>query len=365
MRLLLWTALLFGAALLPAEPVAGQTPGRSKPQAPNPIAQIRAQIRQALVQEEPERALELLKPWLIRAPEDASFHALHGEAFYALEQHEKAVEAFANAVKFDPTYKGKLFHYGRSLIALERGEAALEIFEAMIGSSEKFLQVRGHFGAGLAWQSLGDDAKALTSYESALQLEPKFLRATYRVALLEVAEGKDAAAIEKFDRVLANDPLHHGAAYNRALALGRVDRTDDSEKAWERYREVLEGKQKITLLRTRLRNNPQDFDAMIDLGSIHAHLGAHRKAVEWFSRAAQLAPFDPRPALGTVAGLRALGKGRDAENLCAMLLRRQPPIEELRAPLIEMLEERGATEELKIWRPETPEETKNPAGGSQ
>ncbi len=341
----------------PRPPGSGVAPAPSDDPA---LVAARAEIRKALVAENPTHALALLEPWLLSHPKEAGFHALEGEAFYALERFGDAVAAFDRAVGLSPEYRGKLFNYGRALQSLNRHEDALKVFAAMLESPQSHLQVRGYFGIGLSRQALGDDAGAVDAYRASLALNPRFHRSIYRLALIQIAEGEDEIAESALFQVLAGDPLHHGAAYNRALALGRLDRVKEADEAWTRYRTILEGKQKITLLKGRLRGTPEDFIQLVELGDVHLSLGLPGKGAEWYGRAAAIDPFDPRPAVGTVTALRALGNDVDAERLCTMLLERTPPIEELRAPLIELLEKRGAKEEAAKWRAEPKEQSRMP-----
>ena len=355
--------LFFPAA---AEVAAQETGATSRPATPtanaDPVA-ARAKIREALVAEQTDAALELIEPWLASHPRDPGFHALHGEIFFAREQFQEAVQAFERAVALAPHYRGKLFNFGRALQGLDQHERAIGIFQAMLESSQKHLQVRGYFGIGLSRQALGNDEGAIVVFRASLAIDPNFTRSIYRLALIRIAQGDDAEAEKELAQVLEQDPLHHGAAYNRALALGRLERPEEeSEAAWTRYRAILEGKQRITSLRERLTGTRDDFVALVELGEIHLELGVAPKALEWFGRAAAIDAFDPRPAVGTVAGLRALGNDVDAERLCTVLLERTPPMEELRAPLIELLEKRGAAEEAAKWRKPPAEATPAPPG---
>ncbi|MGA1780119.1 MAG: tetratricopeptide repeat protein [Planctomycetota bacterium] len=341
------------ALILLALSLAAPPAGPPADDGADPIA-ARAEIRRLIVEEQARRALVLLEPWLATRPEDPAFHALHGEVRHALEEHEAAVDAFRRAILLDPSYEGRLFHLGRSLQALGLDAEALPVVEAMIGGDQRSLQVRGHFGLGLSRQSLGDDAGARAAFEAALSLDPEFRRATYRLALLDLARGETDGVERALRSVLERDPLHHGAAYNLALVLGREGRDEEAERARVRYREILEGKQRMSLLRDRLTGGREDLEALLELGELNARLGAAAAAARWFGSAGALDPLDPRPALGTVAALRALGRPEDAEALCRALLARRPPIEALRPPLIELLEARGAQEEADALRGAAP-----------
>jgi len=315
-----------------------------------PLADVRREARRLLVAEEAMRALTLIENRLKNDPEDAGLHALRAEACYALQRFSEAVSAFEKAIELDPGLEGKMFHHGRALLALERNEEALAVFDALASRPETLLQVRGFFGIGLARAALGEDEQAKAAYQRALQLDSAFMRARYRLALIDLAESKIEAAQSALQEVLKADPLHHGAAYNLALTLGRQEQREKSERAWAQYRKILEGKQQVSLLRERLNGSPADFEILLEIAVLYQELGAHGRALDHFARSAAFRPLDPRPALGSVAALRSLGRSSDAEQLCITLLERQPSIEELRGPLVELLEARGAEAEAARWR---------------
>jgi len=315
-----------------------------------PLAEVRREARRLLVAEDAVRALTLIENRLKSDPEDAGLHALRAEACYALQRFSEAITAFERAIELDPELEGKMFHHGRALLALERNEEALLVFNALISRQKVLLQVRGFFGIGLARAALGEDERAKAAYQRALQLDPAFMRARYRLALIDFAAGKIEAAESALQEVLAADPLHHGAAYNLALTLGRQEDRRDSEIAWAQYRKILEGKQQVSLLRERLTGSTADFEILLEIAGLYQELGAHGRALDHFARSAVFRPLDPRPALGSVATLRSLGRNSDAEQLCITLLERQPSIKELKKPLIELLEERGAEAEAARWR---------------
>jgi len=345
-------ALATCLALLAAPRAAAEEPS---------LLESRKEIRELLVAGLGARALARVEPLLAAHPEDPGLLALRGEALFALERHAEAVAAFERAVSLDPSQRGKLFNHGRALQELGRHAEAIEVFTAMRLEEDPARRSQGAFGVGISRQALGEDDAAAEAFRDALLHDPRSDRARYRLALLDLAAGRVAEAESALATVLERDPLHHGAAYNRALALGRLGRAEESERAWQRYREVLAGKQRISLIEERLTGGAEDLDRLVELGRVHAELGAHAEALEWFGRAAAIAPIDPRPALGGVASLRALERDRDAERLCTMLLSREPPIEELRAPLIELLEARGAKEEAERWRRSAPPQPPLPA----
>ena len=177
---------------------------------------------------------------------------------------------------------------------------------------------RGLFGAGLSKQNLGDDQAARLLFQQSLQLDPTFDRGRYRLALLLMRDQPEQA-LAMFDEILMRDPLHHGSAYNRALALRNLKRTEQAQKAMNHYRKILEGRSRISLLRERWAMNVQDIELILELGRMHRELGAIAEALRWYSRGGIAAPSDPRPAVESVRTLLEAGRRADAIELVRRL----------------------------------------------
>ena len=155
----------------PPQALAGESP--LVIDLPTVRKQLRSQILEGRAQPALQRILALRK----EHADDAGLALLEGEAYYATERFELAVDAFRNGLELDPAKRGQLFNLGRALQQLGRDREALVEFERMQQRSEAAHRTRGHFGAGLSWQSLGDIEQALCPYQLALKLDPRFCRA--------------------------------------------------------------------------------------------------------------------------------------------------------------------------------------------
>ena len=155
-------------------------------------------------------------------------------------------------------------------------------------------------------------------FEQSLQLDPTFDRARYRLALLFL-DDDPARSLSMLEAILARDPLHHGSAYNRALALRNLDRNEQAKQAMAHYRKILDGRSRISLLRERWAVAPLDLELMLELGRVHRDLGAIAEALRWYSRAGLSTQTDPRPAVESVRTLLAAGKRTEATELVRRL----------------------------------------------
>jgi tetratricopeptide (TPR) repeat protein len=309
-----WWLLLLCSLLLPAFP--SQLEGQVPPDVDLPGE--RTAIRTMILDGRVQPALDRIQRLRQQHSRDSGLALLEAEAFYAIGLLEQAVEAFRGGLQLDPEMKGKLFNLGRALQDLGRDREALQVFASMQQRPETSLQTRGLFGAALSHQNLGESLKAKQLYRQALAAEPDFDRARYRLALL-ILDDQPQEALEMLDGVLARDPLHHGSAYNRALALRNLGRSKQARLAMQHYRSVLEGRARISQLKERWAQSPTDVTLILELGRLHRQLGAISQALNWYTRAGALAPTDPRPAVEAVRTLLMAGRRTEALKLASSL----------------------------------------------
>ncbi len=284
----------------------------------DPLPRQRSAIRDLILDGRAKSALERIVALRQQHQTDAGLALLEGEALYALGLLDQAVATFRRGLQLDPTMQGKLFNLGRALQELGDDREALQVFQRMQSRPEPSHRTRGLFGAGLSWQHLGDDSKARLLYQQALQLEPTFDRARYRLALLDL-EASPEQALAMLDELLLRDPLHHGASYNRALALRNLGRGDDAREAMKRYRTVLDGRSRIALVKERWASKPTDLELVLELARLYRQFGVTDEALMWCSRGGRLAPDDPRPALEAVETMLAAGLREEAGKLAEQL----------------------------------------------
>lgn len=284
------------------------------------LAQARNDVRRLLLEERPLEAKHRIASLQEKYPDDPRLSILLGEAHYALDDLEAAIMSFRQGIARAPAFGGKIFNLGRALQQLGRDQEAIVAFEKMILEKDTGLRSRGLFGRGLSQLALGDRDEAFRSFQESLEVDPTTHRARYRLALILISRGEEEEAIVELERVIAAQPLQHGAIYNLALALGRMGKREESSRNLERYRTVLAGKQHLTSLGERWREDPGNYDLMMRIGLTHRGLGSYREAIEWFEKAARSAPTRGEPALEWARTAIAVGQPDDARRTLARLL---------------------------------------------
>ena len=323
---MLASALLILLLLLP-DPIQAQTPPETATDSgsaqidPVSIQQLpreRIRLRSLIAEGRAIAALPILEAYLIQYPENSALLLLEGEACFALERYERAVDSFRRGVQKDPQKLGELFNYGRALQNLGLHDEALEVFQALKNRKEPALVARGLFGEGLTLQSRNQPKEAQSIFEKVLQIDGQFDRARYRLAQILLQENPQRS-LQLLDQVLYRDPLQHGAAYNRALALRNLKRPEEARAAMERYQRILAGRSRIALLRERWAVDPQNELILLELGKAHRELQVYGEALRWFARAGSAHPSSPEPALETVRTLLQAGRPAEARQLVQRL----------------------------------------------
>ncbi|MFQ5654592.1 MAG: tetratricopeptide repeat protein [Planctomycetota bacterium] len=314
------------------------------------LAALRARARQWIGTGRAREALELLLPLYPKHPEESRLRLLAGEACFALGELETAVRHFEEGLRIRPGLRGQVFNLGRAYQRLDRHEEAEGVFEAMREAASPALRSKAAFGLGLTREAQGREVEAEALFREALALDPGSHRPRYRLALLALRRGDEEKALGDLRAVLRARPLHHGAAYNLALTLGRLGRSSESRAMTVRYRAILDGKKRIAALQERVRADPTDGPSMRALAAVHRELKSWPQALSWLQRALSLEPTSIPLALDLASTLRAAGQPRAAEGIYRDLLGRTPPVGEALGPLIELLEERGASVEARELR---------------
>lgn len=118
------------------------------------------------------RALPVVTAALVRDPDSAELHYLHGAALLGAKRPAEALEPLGVAVARDPKlrYGDAYLRLGDALMALGRHEEAERAYDALIGINSS--TVEGYVKLARARKARGDEPGAQRAYDEA--------RATYR-----------------------------------------------------------------------------------------------------------------------------------------------------------------------------------------
>lgn len=206
-------------------------------------------------QREPEKAIEVLEPFVRQVP-DAQSMALLGSAYMLKGDQEKGQEWLSQAVEASPDVAALRTQLALTLLAGGETDKAITELQSAVDLGQDILQadvllVLAHLKSkefdkalkasealeqrmpdsaiafnltGLALLSQGDKEKARTRFGKALDLDPEFLTAALNLARVDVADDNLDGAQKHYEYVLRKKPKHMGAMLGMAaLAERRED----------------------------------------------------------------------------------------------------------------------------------------------
>jgi tetratricopeptide (TPR) repeat protein len=167
--------------------------------------------------------------------------------------------------------------------------------------------------ARFTWQAIAEKAldrlaDAEASLKLALELDPKYMPALDQYGRLLVERREFAAAAEKFSVAVSLDENDHKMRYRLAQALQFSGEKEKAAAEFEKCKASEELSRQMTLLYSKAKENPADFETREKLVQIAEKMGRRDLMAIWSQAAAQsrqLSVFGPSPETGAEAGAGA------------------------------------------------------------
>lgn len=193
---------------------------------------------------------------------------------------------------------------GVAHVRLGNPQAALAEFERAIELNP--LMARAYVGAGDQYLLLQDPQKAEERYRQATRLDPNNPRVHYKLGRSLQIMGRLSESIQAYLVALRLDPSDALANMNVSVAYMQAEEPRLARPFAERAVYI----------------SPNAAAARINLGSVYAALGEHRRAVDEYQQAAELVdPISPELLVNLAESLRNLGEDAQVVNVLDQLLR--------------------------------------------
>jgi tetratricopeptide (TPR) repeat protein len=149
-----------------------------------------------------------------------------GLAYQGLNEQDKAIDDFSNAINLDE--KNPEFYLNRGLAyGNERQyERALEDFSAAIKLNPK--NAAAYANRAKAFLDVGNNDRAIADYRTFLEMEPRNILAWYHLGLAYKNTHQDGKALDAFGKLLDAEPKHAAAAYQKAGIFSRMGKIDSA-----------------------------------------------------------------------------------------------------------------------------------------
>ncbi|NWF91284.1 MAG: tetratricopeptide repeat protein [Syntrophaceae bacterium] len=138
-----------------------------------------------------------------------------GVQFQNRREFSKAIEAYQNVLRLDPTYVEA--HNNLGMIYQETGDLdkAFEAYQKSVKINPGY--EKGHNNLGVLLYLMGRHEEALESFQKALAINSNNIESHINLGVLFKKKGELAKAIECYQRALNIDPSHREIHYNVAL----------------------------------------------------------------------------------------------------------------------------------------------------
>lgn len=262
------------------------------------------------------------------SPRQGEFFFELGEAYSKVQQIDKAIGAYEEALKRSPEFRPAVQKLGTALAKAGRLDQAVQIMQKALAAApgdptilndlalvylgqgkrleavealRRALQIDpdladAHNNLGGALSLAGDRAGAEEAFRTAIRIQPDLASAHKNLAGLLADRGDFAEAEYCYRQAIQSLPKFEAAHYEFARALAQQDRYRDAAVEFEAV----------------VRLNPSSAEAHTGLGDMSALLGDANKAVRHYKRAIELKPDLAAASFALGSALAAMGNRVEA-----------------------------------------------------
>ena len=171
---------------------------------------------------------------LIEFPESFLLNNICGVSNAALNNHEKAIKYYYQALSIKKNNPEVLFNIGNSLKELGRLSEAVETYKNAIKHKPDYVKAYNNLGTVLLMN--GDADGAIESFKKALKINPNFDESLNNLGNIFKERGNLDEAISTYKDIISKNPNYAEAHLNMGLVLKDQGRIDAAIRS---YREAL------------------------------------------------------------------------------------------------------------------------------
>ena len=249
-----------------------------------------------LALEQPQKAVKDFSEAIRRDSRKSGLYVNRGNAYRMTGDRNRALSDYSTALQYDP--RNFLAYNNRGLVHLDRKnfDAAISDFNLAVRMNPQYADAYNN--QGVAWKEKGNYQQAVDSYTHAIQLYGRYI-AAYR------NRGFVLRKLQQYDRALAD--------YSQAARLDPNGVDELNDLAWmlatcpdERFRN---GEQAVEDAKRACElSSNEDWNSLDTLGAAYAEIGQFDKAAQAARQALKLAPTEKKNAVS--ARLAQYGRGQ-------------------------------------------------------
>tara|TARA_B100001750_G_C15517776_1_gene608727 strand:+ start:3152 stop:4351 length:1200 start_codon:yes stop_codon:yes gene_type:complete len=255
------------------------------------------------------------------AVQKADIHFFKGRVYSELGRFAEAEQAYKNALKAAPSYRGVWNNLGNNAYRQQNFSQAVDYYIQEITQNQAPIPLRA---LGRAFVELGKTDSARTYFRKAIDLDMNYAAAYFNLAQLEEDEGnfkqaiqhagraygiesdnleysyvystllvqmdRGSEAIYNLRKIVDKWPWHHGAHYNLGRAFIQAGQKTDGENYLEQAERVRAAQAKIDHLENTVRALPDDPYSYAALAFALRKAGRYNDAMHSYKVALYLEP---------------------------------------------------------------------------
>ena len=222
---------------------------------------------QAMTQQDPTRAVELLQQALAIRPNEPVYLSALGEVLLELHRHQDALAVLQEALRADPRRAEIYFYMGVAAQNLSEMPRAEDFFRQAVQRDPDFFDA--WFNLAGVCQQLGRLAEAQKILEQIIQRRPAWSAAWLNLGGILDQAGDSQRALQCWRRALSLEPDNMQALYNCGTYYQAHDSLD----------------QAMAYFQTVVQHDPGMAKAQMNLGLCHALQGRLEDALACYQRA--------------------------------------------------------------------------------
>lgn len=219
------------------------------------------------------QAIAELKRGLALSPNAEVGYVRLGKVYLDSGDKEEAIAAYKKAIDVDPYFPGIHIELGRAYFSMGRNDKAVEELKRVTELEPD--NVTGWNDLATAYAEMGKYDDSSAAYQKSIDLAPSWM-AYSNLGYVYMAEKQYPHAIEALQKSVELGPNQELAMGNLADAYRYSGQKDKANATYD---------QAIALAFRELQVNPQDTEAMSDLGLYYAEKGDFGRGMEFVKRA--------------------------------------------------------------------------------
>lgn len=202
---------------------------------------------------------------------NAGYYELLGEIYFSKQEYTRAVTALERGRKIAPEDVDLMMQLAKYNLYVGERQKSIQLLDEVL--KKNMFNADAYFLKGMIFKEIGDTAKSVSNFQTAVEQNPQYYNAYMQLGLL-LSKKKDRLALDYFNNALKLDSSSYEVRYGIAMYYQEIK---DYPKALQLYREMI-------------LDFPQDKDAYYNSGYIYFQLDSFGKADRNFERALGVEP---------------------------------------------------------------------------